>query len=1040
MNIPKTVKNTALATLIWLWAIGSSKKLKDYYSDDHYKNLKTHFLQWENPINNNQNTDYILWDDVSLVFTDTDTKNSIKEYKKHSFPDINYATDPQLYQQLIQDRIDHQPYPGVVFPTSLEEYDSDIIKKHWNALCSSAIWMKLSKMNHLDKSMQEFFWKQWKHTRYAEQLLSQYGWESSIETKDKLSYYDKTNHNHLHPHYNQLLINLHHAQAWDIFLMRYDKSGAHAEATEANKNATHNIISRGQQKQILTWKQIGLEKNSQNFNYFLKLSPEDQKAELIYLLMNIHTQAKDSKGNTVTISRTPNPKMIGDKTSQKERIKMLLTTYPDLITIQRKQHQSDITVTYQGIMWEHVYPVAGKPTNFANFLFELIAYTGSNNDGSSLLLCDHLTPWKKIKKNLEQYSPIYTKIKNIREEISKKDMILKTYIVSFDMIDINKNKKIDRGDKTIDEILDEMTEISYHDTYSINQLEKPKIKEYIRKYLHMIGAMDRFPTWTLLYIPYLTEANMKIIDSYYTQYEDYYFQRQKASQDHYEKHISESLYKYSIDKIPNNGIIMYPTIPWDDELSITRQICNYIDIIIQNSDNKEKSIRLNNLTNEELQTVFSQIQSHIKFPSSYPHQSLQSWQKITINLKGCLQAISKNYYPRKVELWQNHLPEISINKNIDKLYNILEISPSVQQIQNHIIVRETWWEISRFDIAKWRSWTKMLAEQIDLDDNNPLKSIKSINSEWPLQIRIDYFLWANNNIDLLIQSTQKILEKKWPLWLTHNQISTLENIITLSNDLKKHNSTTQSTEFEAKRNHLKHILSDIINLTPHSLNSPEQDLWSLLSIALTALSTEKYMWRYSTMIESSLDKWESLSSEEISFLQHFVIIAHHLWQQDADRAFKIYMSIHMMRTYKELHYITKAENKQFTELSTQLNQLRKTDQWYNTKRYEDRHNTITSQWKDNSNPYINSIKEYLDPKSTNQNIPYYNSIRKLQFGDHTWIINNNLFEANANQEFSLYLTTLPPHRDGTSAMIRIMFTIMMIDLWILTIIKDKQNQ
>jgi hypothetical protein len=71
-------------------------------------------------------------------------------------------------------------------------------------------------------------------------------------------------------------------------------------------------------------------------------------------------------------------------------------------------------------------------------------------------------------------------------------MILKTYIVSFDDIDQNRDKKINNKiingekDKTIAEVLEEMTEVCYNISKSVTKLNEEQTKEYLKKYLHML--------------------------------------------------------------------------------------------------------------------------------------------------------------------------------------------------------------------------------------------------------------------------------------------------------------------------------------------------------------------------------------------------------------------------------------------------------------------------------------------------------------------------------------------------------------------------
>jgi hypothetical protein len=66
----------------------------------------------------------------------------------------------------------------------------------------------------------------------------------------------------------------------------------------------------------------------------------------------------------------------------------LIKDYPKLLTVTRDDSQAH----FHGTMVDHVYPIGQTPTNFVHYLFEIIAYNGSNKDGSKFLIGDILTP------------------------------------------------------------------------------------------------------------------------------------------------------------------------------------------------------------------------------------------------------------------------------------------------------------------------------------------------------------------------------------------------------------------------------------------------------------------------------------------------------------------------------------------------------------------------------------------------------------------------------------------------------------------------
>lgn len=1025
MHIPKKITNIGLGTLVILSTMGAIVKTSDYFSKKIDKNFKTHYTTADILALQDTTQQSLVHNKLLHTLSETrqnDINTAIKEYIEYSLPKSDYAIDPWLYTRLVENRIYNNVFPGNVFPTGLEEYSINVKKEHGDALCASAIRAKLRMFNIRSEEMRKFFAKQGKHTRFAEQLLSQHGRKSTINEFDSTEYYDQTTTENLHPHYNNVLNNLHNSKAGNIITARYASSRSLQLARHEDQNATHSILSLWTITQHLTWSQLWIEQWTQEYIDFIKSDESEKKVIIAYQLLK---------------TRAIKENMIGEETQQKNRIRMLLSNYPDLLSIGITIEWADIKINIKGPMWEHVYPINWQPTNYIHYLFELIAYNwwNLNNDGSVFLLCNEFTSTNNaLKKDIYNWaSPLYKHIEQIRKKTIQSEMILKTYIVSFDDIDQNRDKKINNKiingnkDKTIAEVLEEMTEVCYNSSQSITKLNKEHTKEYLKKYLHILWAIDRFPTGTILPMPYLTEDNRKIIDELYPQYVQYNDKLEHTSQKKYENHIIDKLSTTSFNSLLHQPVVVYPVCSWDDEVSITQQICKYIDKMVQHQPNMgDKKIKLGNLSREEYNRIFQIIQSDMIFPESYPKQALRTNQKVYINLPQVIESINTHYYPTKIQLSHNYIPPV-ISKELEKfeeIYDILEINESTRNIQKHNIIAETWWDISIFDISKiQRSRTKMIMEYTDFDDNNFLSKIKNINSEWPLQIRLDYYLVARNDVELIIQSAQHIVEKTKELWIDESQHKKLDEIITAWIKLQKEISILErqkiktSKEFEKQKGELKHILSDIINLTGNSLDNPKSDLWTLLSIQISAYTIERYLWRYSDKLQESI--WDKpLTKEEISFIQHFTVIAHHLWQQDADQVFKIYMSIHLMRSAKEMGIISKEDNIKFQDICKQLNKIRKKDDiigdTYNPRWYKDRYtmiqNGIWAQW----DHYINKIVAYLKPWN-NMTIPHYDEIRDKEIDNTKQYISTNIFDANAGKEFSLYLTTIPPNSDGLSS-------------------------
>lgn len=1024
MNISKPLKNTALASLVALWTFGGLIKTSDYFSKEISENFKTHYtrsdiedLHYTMPPNllSHQSSQ-----PLSHQTKKNDMRRAMREYIQHSLPQSNYATDSDFFTRLVENRIEDKLFPGSTFPTGIEEFNINIRKEHGDALCASAIWAKLRMLNMRSEHMRQFFAKQGKHTRFAQQLLSQHGRKSTTNTIDNTQYYDHTTRNVLHPHYHNILKNLHNSSSGNIITSRYASSGSLSSARRENKNATHSILSLGTITQNFTWSEIWIEKWSQIYKDFINSNLAEQKVIIIYQLLK---------------TRAVKSNMVGEETKQKDRIRMLLQQYPDLLSLTPTIEKENIIIVLRGVMGEHVYPIAGDPTNYVHYLFEIIAYNGGmlNNDGSVFLLCDEMTPTEYATKDhsYNKLSPLYEKINWIRNTIIHPDMILSTYIVSFDDIDINRNRKIDYWDKTIAEVLNEMSEVCYKSSYLITQIDKQTTKEYLKKYLHILWAIDRFPTWTILPIPYLTEENRDLIDNTYQLYITSHNELERTSQKKYSDYILKKIEKKSLSDWVWKQLIVYPVCAGDDPISITQQIGKYIDKIREHNvhNPEEKTIKFSNLSREEYNRIFKIIQKHIIFPNSYPKQALRANQKVYIDLAKCIASIDKEYYQTKALLSSNLVPEVKELQQFDNLYDILDINESTRNIQKHIIIRETWWSMSVFDIAKARSRAKMSMEYLNFDNNNLLKNIVKINSEWPLQIRLEYYLSAKNDIELIVQSSQKLLEKSSELWLRDNQQEKLKEIIELSTELQysiimmENKNITTSPEFQEKRWKLKYILSDIIDLTWKSLKNPEKDLWSLLSIQISAYTIERYLWRYQDKFQEAIGK-RQISQEEFSFIQQFTVIAHHLGQKDADSAFKVYMSIHLMWIAKQWGIISIEQNAVFQESCKALNSIKKPQSgWlvkkYNNQRYADRYHIINKELGQEENKYIQDILNYLSPQNNAGGIPHYEEISKEKQN-----ISLDIFDASATKEFSLYLTTVPPESDLISILLLSLFTIV----------------
>lgn len=106
--------------------------------------------------------------------------------------------------------------------------------------------------------MWKFFGKTGKDTWKLEQLLSQHGRESIIDTKDQSAYYQhrKVSGHNLPTHYDNLLQHADKLSANTLLTARYADSRKLHDATSTNKNATHSLRSLGQISQDLSFEQL----------------------------------------------------------------------------------------------------------------------------------------------------------------------------------------------------------------------------------------------------------------------------------------------------------------------------------------------------------------------------------------------------------------------------------------------------------------------------------------------------------------------------------------------------------------------------------------------------------------------------------------------------------------------------------------------------------------------------------------------------------------------------------------------------------------
>lgn len=111
----------------------------------------------------------------------------------------------------------------------------------------------------------------------------------------------------------------------------------------------------------------------------------------------------------------------------------------------------------------------------------------------------------------------------------------------------------------------------------------------------------------------------------------------------------------------------------------------------------------------------------------------------------------------------------------------------------------------------------MIAEQLDFDDT--LSHIYSLESQGPLQLRFKYFLQQKEELQKLINACRDLKDSGL---LTEKQQTQLQEIIHYGQVLYKELGQNDSKSHAHAQ--LQHLLSDLINFTPHSLEQPEHNL------------------------------------------------------------------------------------------------------------------------------------------------------------------------------------------------------------------------
>lgn len=1064
-----------------------------------------------------------LTKDISEKAQHTIEDQAIDEYEQHSFPLPQYQTDSKSLQSLTQLRDRNLIYAGDFASTGLEEFNINT-DKFWDAVCASAIRAQLRIMNTRSPEMRELFWQEEKHTRLSQQLLWLRWWRSIISGVDDrekfdniIAHYEKyikdnynedirknpnTAHNHYNlyitdpnSHYHKLLQELSGSKAGDFLTAIYKGSSFKGEARKFDKNATHSLLSLGKQYQVFNWyADLDFTTDDPEYNAFLQADDTEKKVILIYRLLSLRTIRKD---------------MLMEKGQQKAFIRQIMKVFPRLINVSREfkkdgtnNNPINLVVRYGWTRVTHVYPLTkeeilnnirehykdknGKfilekqprliqklynkilhsnqkkiPYNFRHFIWELVL-------SNQFLFCDGMTPWTKANKDYHNISKVYSQIDSLREKTINLDKA-HTYYLSFDEFDHNWDKKINNNiinwkrDKTLDDIIEQLTDIEFNNLYedsnfSINQTKEKKknIKDALWKYFSMLWIHSTGP---IVPIVYLSDENLKNINTLYTSYQWVEKVFQKESQKAYHDYIEKKLSDTKITDIQRQGNIVFPVCRWDDEISITRQICKYIDILIDNNKNMSQQIRLWQLTREEYNIIYKYISSWISFPEidkETKKPKLEVNQRVQINLWKII-TLLQPYHEFKSKISVDLLPQIewSVLWQFDNVFDKLKTPTGVRNLIKHELISEDWNGTWFFDIAKWRSRVKMMSEEFDLDDRNTLWRylLRKINSEWNTQIRIENFTNTPENIKEIWRVSNEIIQNK-RINLPESQINKLQELVDLCETTYIHKINTKP--FNENKKQVKHLLSDIINISSKDREDPE-NINMLTQIKLLTMLNEKAQLRYNNILQQSI--WEKeLDIQELAFVNHFTRIAVHLWQADSDYTFKIFMSNYLIQKWIHIHTTTNEEIDVFCWILKKLNSIKKKEPldllgkikrfFYkrdnNTKRKQERYEQLIQEWNPHNNPYISDIIRYLDPNNKQTSIPHYNTLRSLEYDKNNnilpeWLyISTKILESPSLRTFTAHLMEIPETKDSESAMLWFLF-FLLSGIWLYKVNKKKST-
>lgn len=993
-------------------------------------------------------------------------------YKKNHLPTPDYHLQDNELQYLTNLRIRNHPIPHMVLVSGIEDYrNASSMKAKHNDLCLTAWTGENKRMNINSKAVNDLLWTKGKKVWIITHDLERLWYHSLISTTDQPSYYTSLKQTKIMPaHYHNILKQAQYSKAGDMLIFRNAASGNLSKTIpEWQQHGTHVAFSHGVQQQDLLWSQIGI--SIDELNHYP--SDIDKQAFLIYKLMTIET--KDH------ITRAPKKNMIWPKDEQIARIKSLLQTYPELLKVHYTISNDMIIISYKGIFVTHGYD--NKLT--AQFLLELIAYnwwtintkaTNSSAGWGRFLMTNAFRAWSKAQK-FEHYntlSPLYQTIYDFSKkflspeslDISHEDRsVLYPHIIHFDDVDRNRNRIIDKYDKTVSELLDDMTEeyfrITYDNfrgmsvkeflAYKDNHDQRTKdqdylntqVRPYIKKYLEMLRIIQNVPIHTTIPIPNLHNPKVKeAIQQAHPQYIDLMYRTfEPASQQKYYDYLHKQIQHHTISNfIQEHAVIKHPFVLGETELHTTQRIIDlYDDMMSKTYPDIYTKIWIS--SNEQIKHIYAYIQHGIQLPSKIQH-----WKQATIYLPHVIQWLH-SYIQYRDKLFSNQLRELPAHDIglSDNIATHLDIHPTTRNLTKHILPREsynTW----LFNIANHRTIFKMIGESLGMDNkDNLLSRFYYIQSEWPLQIRIeDNYLWYNETIQIIKQAALQVKKSSHEFSINISDQKTIDEIIQLcTTTITKNNKLTQN-EFEHSRKELKKLLSQNI-----SINNNLTDIGSLLSIKIVAQTIEWHLRRYGNALYNTIE-WKNLNAEEVNFLQQFVLKAHQFWQSDADKAFKVYMSTFLISRGAKYDYLSQNDKENFFNTIAQLSTIIKKDpkrdslKWIakniawekdrNKQRYTDLVQYLDQNIQDTDNTYIIEIMTYLHHQDIN-NIPHYNERRTTYYNPWSTTIDlphwihlawhiTDKSKRPMLQEFNTYINQSPSSKDKQSAVYRFIISLL----------------